>query len=139
MIFEMPLQYIPGNFAWPESLDLRLLPHLLVKGFDLFRPLLQKNFNINFLVNRANLLNRHIHLISLSHCFRLTAFRLSSLVSRPSFFCFPILVPRAGLEPAQSFDHEILSLARIPISPPRPSHRLEGVARVAPFSSRSHP
>jgi hypothetical protein len=30
------------------------------------------------------------------------------------------LVPRAGLEPAQSHDHEILSLARIPISPPRP-------------------
>jgi hypothetical protein len=30
------------------------------------------------------------------------------------------MVPRAGLEPAQSFDHEILSLARIPISPPRP-------------------
>ena len=30
------------------------------------------------------------------------------------------MVPRAGLEPAQSHDHEILSLARIPISPPRP-------------------
>ena len=29
-------------------------------------------------------------------------------------------MPRAGLEPAQSHDHEILSLARIPISPPRP-------------------
>jgi hypothetical protein len=29
------------------------------------------------------------------------------------------MVPRAGLEPAQSCDHEILSLARIPISPPR--------------------
>ena len=29
------------------------------------------------------------------------------------------MVPRAGLEPAQSLDHEILSLARIPISPPR--------------------
>lgn len=29
------------------------------------------------------------------------------------------MVPRAGLEPAQSFDHEILSLARMPISPPR--------------------
>jgi hypothetical protein len=31
------------------------------------------------------------------------------------------MVPRAGLEPAQSLDHEILSLARIPISPPRPN------------------
>jgi hypothetical protein len=30
------------------------------------------------------------------------------------------MVPRAGFEPAQSLDHEILSLARIPISPPRP-------------------
>ena len=49
----------------------------------------------------------------------------------PSAFCLPpsaylllasILVPRAGFEPAQSLDHEILSLARIPISPPRPSH-----------------
>ena len=29
------------------------------------------------------------------------------------------MVPRAGLEPAQSLDHEILSLARMPISPPR--------------------
>ena len=33
-----------------------------------------------------------------------------------------MLVPRAGLEPAQSHDHEILSLARIPISPPRLKH-----------------
>ena len=49
----------------------------------------------------------------------------------PSAYCLPpsaylllasILVPRAGFEPAQSLDHEILSLARIPISPPRPSH-----------------
>ena len=30
-----------------------------------------------------------------------------------------LVVPRAGFEPAQSLDHEILSLARIPISPPR--------------------
>ena len=33
--------------------------------------------------------------------------------------CILKMVPRAGLEPAQSFDHEILSLARMPISPPR--------------------
>jgi hypothetical protein len=33
-----------------------------------------------------------------------------------------LMVPRAGLEPAQSHDHEILSLARMPVSPPRQYH-----------------
>jgi hypothetical protein len=49
------------------------------------------------------------------------------------------MVPRAGLEPAQSYDHEILSLARIPISPPRPHHLLAGVPEVAPYSSQRPP
>src|SRR4030067_3838798 len=40
------------------------------------------------------------------------------------------MVPRAGLEPAQSHDHEILSLARIPISPPRPPYVTGGVPRT---------
>ncbi len=57
---------------------------------------------------------------------------MTSIVSdfdlRISYF-FPSLVPRAGLEPAQSRDHEILSLARIPISPPRPSHPLGGMPK----------
>ena len=43
------------------------------------------------------------------------------VISTPLCIEDPIpMVPRAGLEPAQSLDHEILSLARIPISPPRP-------------------
>ncbi len=45
---------------------------------------------------------------------------VSYFVFRDSNFLQIKLVPRAGLEPAQSHDHEILSLARIPISPPRP-------------------
>ena len=43
------------------------------------------------------------------------------------------MVPRAGLEPAQSRDHEILSLARIPISPPRPPYVTGGVPRTRPI------
>ena len=45
---------------------------------------------------------------------------VSCFVFRDSNLLQIELVPRAGLEPAQSHDHEILSLARIPISPPRP-------------------
>ena len=43
----------------------------------------------------------------------------STLYFPLSTFFFCEMVPRAGLEPAQSLDHEILSLARMPISPPR--------------------
>ncbi len=51
--------------------------------------------------------------------FLFSAIRICFVLRISCFEFASKMVPRAGLEPAQSFDHEILSLARIPISPPR--------------------
>ena len=58
---------------------------------------------------------------------------VSCFVFRDSNLLEIDLVPRAGLEPAQSHDHEILSLARIPISPPRPVTLLASSGETSPY------
>lgn len=40
------------------------------------------------------------------------------------------LVPRAGLEPARAIAHQILSLARLPIPPPRHKRTLQATVRL---------
>ena len=42
------------------------------------------------------------------------------------------MVPRAGLEPARANAHQILSLARLPIPPPRHERTLQTTVEIVP-------
>jgi hypothetical protein len=43
-------------------------------------------------------------------------------IQPPKICVKSLVVPRAGLEPARPNGHQILSLACLPIPPPRPKH-----------------